>query len=164
MEHQATRSVSIAPDKFKANFEAIAPLILEEWSTVPPDSLMATGGELEQVVDCIAAATDRTRALIRQQLRELYQLVVVEPAQPRRSPLSERLSHLADSPLTESDVKKTLAALEERTEEILEQFKKDMLPEFNEKVRNNVGSSLLTALGIGFVLGLLFGGGGRRGR
>jgi len=159
---QNTVISTLSPDAFKANFEAIAPLILEEWPSIPPDSLMATGGELDPVVDCIATATDRTRALVRQQLRELYHLAIVEPGQARRSPLSERLSQLVDSPLVESDLKKVLALLEERTEEILAQFKKDVLPELNEKVRNNVGSSLLTALGIGFVLGLLFGGG--RGR
>lgn len=159
---QNTVFSTLSPGTFKANFEAIAPLILEEWPSIPPDSLMATAGELDPVVDCIAIATDRTRALIRQQLRELYHLAVVEPVQARRSPLSERLSQLVDSPLAESDLKKTITLLEERTEEILEQFKKDVLPELNEKVRNNVGGSLLTALGIGFVLGLLFG--GSRGR
>jgi len=159
---QNTVLSSLSPDTFKASFEAIAPLILEEWPTVPPDNLMATEGELDPVVDCIATATDRTRALVRQQLRELYHLAVVEPVKPGRSPLSERLFPLTDSPLTESDLKKTIALLEERTEELLAQFKKDVLPELNEKVRNNVGSSLLTALGIGFVLGLLFG--GSRGR
>lgn len=160
--NQATAFPSIDPDRFKANFEAIAPLILEEWPTISPDSLMATEGELDPVVDCIATATDRTRALIRQQLRELYHLAVVEPVRPRRSPLSERLSQRLYSPLSESELKKTLDALEERTEELLKQFKKDVLPELNEKVRNNVGGSLLTALGIGFVLGLLMG--GSRGR
>lgn len=86
----------------------------------------------------------------------------METPQPRRSRLSERLSKLADSPLTESDLKQTLDLLEERTEELLQQFQKDVLPELNEKVRKNVGGSLLTALGMGFVLGLLMG--GRRGR
>jgi len=159
---QNTVTSTLSPDTFKANFEAIAPLILEEWSSISPDSLMATEGEFDPVVDHIASVTDRTRLLVRQQLRELYLLAVVEPAPVRRSPLSERLSQLADSPLSESDLKMTLAALEARTEEVLEQFKKDVLPELNEKVRSNVGGSLLTALGIGFVLGLLFG--GSRGR
>jgi hypothetical protein len=153
---------TVDPDRFKANFAAIAPLILEEWPTIAQENLMATAGEPEQVVDCIAMATDHTRALIRQQLRELYCLAVMETPQPRRSRLSERLSKLADSPLTESDLKQTLDLLEERTEELLQQFQKDVLPELNEKVRKNVGGSLLTALGMGFVLGLLMG--GRRGR
>lgn len=159
---QTSEFPAIALDTFKANFEAIAPLILEEWPTISSQNLMATDGELDRVVDCIAAATERTRVLIRHQLRELYHLAVVEPAQPRRSHLSERLSQLADRSLSESDLKQTLDLLEERTEDLLRQFKKDVLPELNEKVRNHVGGSLLTALGIGFVLGLLMG--GSRGR
>ncbi len=160
--NQAAASLPMSPDNFKTNFQAIAPLILAEWPSVASESLMATEGELDRVVDCVATATERTRTLIRHQLRELYHLAVVEPSQSRRSPLSERLLKLADSPLSEADVHKTLTALEERTEEILEQFKQEVLPELNERVRNNVGSSLLTTLGIGFVLGLLFG--GSRGR
>jgi hypothetical protein len=158
----STLSPDTFPDTFKANFEAIAPLILEEWPSMSPESLMATEGELDQVVDHVSSVTDRTRLLVRQQLRELYQLSVIAPAPPPRSRISERLTKLANGTLTDSDLNTTLTLLEERTEELLGQFKKELLPELNEKVRNNVGGSLLTALGVGFILGLLLG--GNRGR
>lgn len=149
---------TLCPDRFKANFKAIVPLILEEWSDLSPDNLASTDGELERVVDCIATLTDRTRALIRRQLRELYQLALLESAPPKTTRLSERLTQLTNSKLTETELKQTIDLLEERTEELLAQFKKEVLPELNDKVRNNVGGSLLTALGIGFILGFLLGG------
>lgn len=159
---QDTASLPVAPDTFKANFGAIAPLILEEWPSISHDNLMATEGEFDRVVDHVASVTDRTRLLVRQQLRELYQLAILPPAQPRRSRLSERLTQLANGALSDSELNQTLTLLEERTEELLGQVKKEILPELNEKVRNNVGGSLLTALGVGFILGLLLG--GSRGR
>jgi len=162
MTDQHPIRATVDPDCFQANFAAIAPLILTEWPAVSKDSLMATAGELEPVVDCVAAATDHTRLLIRHQLRELCDLATLKSTQSQRSRFSERLSQRLDTPLTESDVKHTLDLLEARTEELLQQFKQDVLPDLNEKVRKNVGGSLLTVLGIGFVLGLLMG--GRRGR
>ncbi len=152
----------IAPEMFKAKFEAIAPLILEEWPTVSADKLTETAGNLDQVVDCIANATNRTRLLIQHQLGELVQLATLPTQRPRSTRLSERLTQLANGTLSESDLNHTITLLEERTEELLGQFKQEVLPELNEKVRNNMGGSLLTALGIGFILGLLLGGG--RGR
>lgn len=159
---QNANSLSLTPDNFKANFAAIAPLILAEWSIVSPDSLHATTGELEQVVDCIATATDRTRILVRRQLSELYQIGVLEARQPKALHRSELFTQLINGSLSESDLKETINRLEQRTEALLTQFKQEVLPELNEKVRNHVGGSLLTALGIGFILGLLLG--GSRGR
>jgi hypothetical protein len=155
-------SIMPSPAQFKEHFEGIAPLILEEWPEVAPESLRATEGELNQVIEYVATSTDHTRALIRFQLRELYQIVASEQSQSELSRLSQRLSQLANDHLSESNLKDTVTRLEEQTEELLAQFKKDVLPELNKKVRNNVGGSLLTVLGIGFILGWLFGGG--RGR
>lgn len=159
---QNSSLLPLTSDQFQANFEAIAPLILEEWPSLSSDRLRATAGDLDRTVDCIAEVTDRTRVMVRRQLRELYQIAVLEPPPSPPLRLAERLTGLANGTLSESDLKQTVHLLEERTEELLKQFKREVLPELDEKVRNNVGGSLLTALGIGFILGVLFG--GSRGR
>ncbi len=153
---------SLNPEQFREHFAAMLPLILDEWADLTPDHLEATQGELDQVVDYIASTTERTRTLIRRQLRELYQIAVAEaePPAPQGSP--KPLRQLVTETLAESDLQDTIAHLEQRTEKLLAQFKQDVLPELNEKVQKNVGGSLLTALGIGFILGVLVGGG--RGR
>lgn len=172
----------LSPDEFKAHFAAIVPLILEEWPDVPPTILHSSDGEFDRVVTCIALSTEHTRTLIRRQLRELYLLAVTqashrrpqangrplppqtatpEPSRPS-SHLMERLTQLASHPPAEANLKETIALLEERTEELLAQFKQDVLPDLKEKAKQNIGGSLLTALGIGFILGLIVGGG--RGR
>lgn len=167
----ATELPSLAPELFRQQFVAIAPLILSEWSGLDAEQLSQTNGDLEQVVDLVATHTERTRTLIRRQLRELYQLAVIDAAEPptANAPAADpltgavpRLSKLVTETLADADVKATIARLEERTEKLLDQFKQEVMPELNDKVQKNVGGSLLTALGIGFVLGLLLGGG--RGR
>ncbi len=159
---QNANSLPFKPEEFKANFVVLAPLILAEWTTISPEILSATAGDLEQVVDCIATATGHTHLLIHRQLFELYQIAVLEPTQPKSFRLSKRLTQLANGSLSEVELKDTIDLLEQRTEELLTQFKQEVLPDLKEKVRHNVGGSLLTALGIGFILGLLLG--GNRGR
>lgn len=173
----------LSRDEFKAHFAAIVPLILEEWPDVPPTILHNSEGEFDRVVTCIALSTEHTRSLIRRQLRELYLLAVAQPShrqpqldrgplqpqssgsdlpQRQSSRLMERLTQLTSHPPTDADLKETIALLEERTEELLAQFKQEVLPDLKEKAKQNIGGSLITALGIGFIVGLIVGGG--RGR
>ncbi|WP_017298399.1 hypothetical protein [Nodosilinea nodulosa] len=57
-----------------------------------------------------------------------------------------------------SSVDQLLNELESRAEHLIAELKADMLPELEKKARGNLGTSLLIALGLGFVLGLLVGG------
>jgi uncharacterized membrane protein YheB (UPF0754 family) len=57
-----------------------------------------------------------------------------------------------------SSVDQLLNELETRTEHLIAELKAEMLPELEKKARSNLGTSLLVALGLGFVLGLLVGG------
>lgn len=152
----------IAPEHFKASFGVITPLILEEWPQLTADRLAATAGDLNQVVDYIAAETDRTRILIRRQLQELYQIALANQPPAASSRLATRLTELTTEALTDSHFKATIAELEARTEKLLHQFKQETLPDLTEQVKKNPVGSLLAAVGVGFVLGLVFGGG--RGR
>ncbi|PSR17000.1 hypothetical protein C8255_14865 [filamentous cyanobacterium CCP3] len=55
-------------------------------------------------------------------------------------------------------VDQLLNDLESRTERLIAELKAEMLPELEKKARSNLGTSLLIALGLGFILGLRLGG------
>ena len=152
---------SFSAESFQENFSLLTPLILEEWPQLKQDDLVATNGELEPVIEQIATQTERTHTLIRHHLRELYDI-----AMTAKSSLLERKEQFQDSSSSSgqqlSDIDQVLQLVEKRTDELVTEFKKEVFPELSEKARSNIGTSLLTALGLGFILGLLFGGG--RGR
>jgi hypothetical protein len=166
---QTIPDLSQFTNQFREQFAAIAPLILEEWSTLDAAALQATGGDLEQVIDKIAESTDHTRILVRRQLQELYQIATSKPLASPRSAESlikglhtQVLHQFVQDHIPDAQLKKTIDQLEAQTEKLLQQFKREMLPELGEKVQKNPVGSLFTAVGVGFVLGLLLG--GRRGR
>jgi ElaB/YqjD/DUF883 family membrane-anchored ribosome-binding protein len=162
-----TDNSSLSPEHFQACFSSVSPLILEEWQQLAGDRLTATAGDLEQVVDYIATETDRTRTLIRRQLQELYQLALANQPSLTTPQVATRLTQMSSEAMAqanwnESTLKQTIAELEERTEKLLHQIKQETLPDLTAQVKKNPVGSLLAAVGVGFVLGLLFGGG--RGR
>jgi hypothetical protein len=148
---------TISQTEFAERFGAIAPLILEEWPQLAAEDLAATEGNLELAIDYIAARTEHTRTLIRHYLTELSQLQRWRETRPNAH--TSDPSKLEDYILPTLD--RTLKTLEGRTEKLITRFETEMLPEVNRKAKDHVGTSLLTALGIGFILGLLFGGSGR---
>ncbi len=76
--------------------------------------------------------------------------------------LSDHVTQLLNEQLGDPNLQEAIAHLETQTEKILQQMKQEMLPEFQEQVQKHPLKSVLTAVGIGFVLGLVVG--GRRGR
>lgn len=152
----------IVPERFQESFEAISPLILGEWKQISAEQLAATEGDLLQVVECIAKATEHTQALVQRQLYELYRIAIHEQSPSESSPIPQTVSRLIQDNISDDTVKQAIAQLEAKTEDLLKQFKKEILPEVNQKMQKNPLSTVLTAVGIGFVLGLLLG--GQRGR
>jgi ElaB/YqjD/DUF883 family membrane-anchored ribosome-binding protein len=152
----------IVPERFQECFAGISPLILGEWKQVSAEQLAATNGDLSQVVECIATTTEHTQALVLRQLCELYQIAIHEQSSSESPPIPQAVSRLIQDQISDDTVKQAIAQLEAKTEELLKQFKKEILPEVNQKMQKNPLGTLLTAVGIGFVLGLLLG--GRRGR
>ena len=144
---------------FHAAWENLQPAILEEWSQVDAAALNDTDGELDKVVALIAERAVRTKALVRRQLTELY-YVVSEP------PVAPRSSHTASTDRSpKSAVPETVDAmlqeLERRAAQVMRELRGGMLQDARGKVRENVFFSLLVALGLGFIVGVLFNGPGR---
>ena len=144
IENQANK---LSPEQFQANFASLTPLILKEWSQISSDKLKSTNGELELVIELIVTQTDHTRTLIRSQLAELLYLVQKNSVNIKNSP--------------SVDWEQNLNTLEQRIEKLVSQLKQEILPEIGTKARENMGTSLLTAIGLGFILGLIFGGSSR---
>jgi hypothetical protein len=138
---------------FKHHFDAMVPLILSEWPQLIEANLLATEGELDLAVAYISGETERTQTLTRHHLAELATLV-------KSADNDDAAGLSASNPeATEpSTMDQLLSDLETRTEHLIDEFKAEMLPELEKKARSNLGTSLLIALGLGFILGLLLGG------
>jgi ElaB/YqjD/DUF883 family membrane-anchored ribosome-binding protein len=152
----------LSPKKFRKKFDRLTPFILQEWQQLESDALAATEGNLDSVVNYITSQTKHSRTLIQQHLTELYQLVKSEKNKKVET-IQTDLVELQDQVIP--SVEKTLDALEKRAETVLAQLEeKLLLPEVKERVREKPGMSLLTALGIGFLIGLIVGGSNRGSR
>ncbi|OAB59830.1 hypothetical protein AY600_18575 [Phormidium willei BDU 130791] len=167
----------LSPEQFKTRFEQLVPLIAQEWTHLDREELMATDGDLDLAVDVIATATDHTKTLIQAQLAELHSLSLTwERREHQETALqptpSQSPSHSSNySPNPDKDnpdeehppspsIDDVLDLLERRTEQLVERVKADVLPEVKSQAKRNLGASILTALGIGFLLGLFVGGSG----
>ncbi|MGP1386044.1 MAG: hypothetical protein ACTS2F_20970 [Thainema sp.] len=159
----------LSDDSFKDNLNELIPLIEAEWPSMDTEVIKAAEGDFDAVVDYIADQTEHTRTLVRRQLAELNSLAIrdraAKEAQVKPAPSgssTHSTSNDANGSGLSSEIDQILQVLERHTEDLVGQFKKDVLPEVSDRARSNIGTSLLTALGIGFLLGIIIGGG--RGR
>lgn len=134
---------------------ALKPLLLEEWPQLDAGAIDATGGDRAALIALIAEKTEHTRALVGRQLDELVSLT------GGKSRTDAVISKLEAS----------LRRLEGRANEVVDRVKGDLVPtatarveEAQAKVQENIWVSLAAALGIGLLLGLLFGSSVARGR
>ncbi|NJL49620.1 MAG: hypothetical protein HC929_22040 [Leptolyngbyaceae cyanobacterium SM2_5_2] len=140
---------------FQQTFPQLVPLILEEWPQLTKDGLLATEGNLEQVIQYISCQTEHTQTLVRRHINELATLLKPTPSEEGPWPTAKGSD---EGELVSSKIDELLADLETRTEHLMQEFKAEVLPELERKARSNLGTSLLIALGLGFILGLTFGG------
>lgn len=129
-----------------------------------------TGGDIERVVAVVARATEHTRALVRRQLAELSGLTgaadaAADPLTARVEAALRRLEErTAGLRGQANDVVERASALAGRASEVADHVKQDLVPEAEAKVKENPLVSLLVALGLGMILGLIIGGSFGRGR
>jgi hypothetical protein len=141
----ATDPTTAAGDADEA-FHKLSSLIREEWPAVDADSLAATGGDEERVIELVATRTEHTRALVRRQLDEL-----------------RRLSASRSDAWFGGDADALLRRLGDRAARLARDLQGQAVREATRHVEKNPLTSLFAALGLGLLLGLLLGG-GRRGR
>jgi ElaB/YqjD/DUF883 family membrane-anchored ribosome-binding protein len=134
-------ATEVSAEDFRAAFERVRPLVEKEWPAIDGAALEATAGELDKVVDLVARETEKARDDVKQQLFALH-------AKATKRKL-DRLEAIVDK-------------LEKRTREIADKVKRDYAPKAEAKIKENLWTSLLIALGLGMLIGLLLRLGGRR--
>jgi ElaB/YqjD/DUF883 family membrane-anchored ribosome-binding protein len=134
----------LSQEKFKSSFGALQQAILGEWPVIDKDALLETAGNLEKVIDLVAETTDHTRTLVRKQIAELSEM---------------------DTPkfLSRDKAAEMLDRLNKRTSELVKELREKHVETAKTTMRENIFVTLFAALGIGLILGLIFGG-FRRGR
>ncbi len=124
---------------FSERFESLLPQIQERWPEVAKQTLEATKGSLDDVVQVIADHSGTSPLRIKTQLEAL-----VESA-------SDRTRDFAES----------LEPLEKQLEELLDELNSSIRPKLEKPIRKRPLLSLGMATGIGIILGLLIAGGKR---
>jgi hypothetical protein len=139
---QPTASVdarSATPALFRERFEALLPTIQREWPDVARQTLEATRGSFDKVVEVIADQTGRTSEGVKAQLLELVHVT------------SDQAHHLADS----------LKPLEDQLEHLLDELNTSLRPRIEKPVRERPLMALGIAAGVGLLTGLLLASGRR---
>lgn len=127
---------------------------MSEWPSVDGAALHATAGDFEKVVELVARVTEHTHALIKRQLAELTDL-------ERKDKGASASSSSPGSPGQRAvDM---VDRINRRTTELLKELRDKHLETAREKARENIFVTILAALGIGLLIGFIFGG-FRRGR
>lgn len=121
---------------FRERFEALLPRIQREWPEVARQTLEATRGSFDHVVEVISRQTGLTSSGVRQQLQELLQTT------------GEQAHNVAD----------TLRPLEDQLEQLLDDLNRTLRPKIEKPVREKPLLALGVAAGVGLLLGLLLSG------
>ena len=139
LEEPIDPEVSPVPGVFRERFESLLPRIQKQWPDVARQTLEASRGSFETVVDLISGQSGSTSAAVREQLTELLQLT------------TEQASQMAES----------LRPLEEQLEGLLDELNATLRPRIEKPVREKPLLALGIAAGIGVVVGLLLSSGRR---
>jgi ElaB/YqjD/DUF883 family membrane-anchored ribosome-binding protein len=156
---------------FRDRWSDLRPLIVSEWPAVDEADLDDTSGEFEAVVTLVARATEHTRTLIRKQLGELMDLssgraglearlgAFLTRLESEREQVTEQVHRARDRATALVDEAQTrgLALADEVRDEVTRR-----VPDAEARIKDNLWTSLLAALGIGVLLGMIVGRG--RGR
>lgn len=165
------RTFTFQEEDFRESWAEIEPLVQQEWPQLDATALASTNGDPEAVVGLLAEGTDHTRTLLRRQLAEIADAAGVGGGLEAR--LSRFLRRLESESAT---VAEQAREARERAEDVLdgartrggqlaEELRREAterVPDVEDRIKTNLWTSLLAALGIGVILGMLVGGG--RGR
>lgn len=166
-----TSGFGFTEDAFRERWPEIEALVRDEWPDVDSTALARTEGDPEAVVGVLASATDHTRTLLRKQLGELADVAGVGGGLEVR--LSRFLRRLeaesqavgAQASQAREQAEEVLGDVRRRGQELADEVRREAterVPDVEERIKSNVWTSLLAALGLGVLLGMLVGGG--RGR
>lgn len=149
-------ALPFSPEGFTAAFPQIRPLVLDQWPEVDADALDGTEGDPDAVVVLVADATQHTKALVRKQLGELAEVAGVDASgiEARLVRLLHYLEGKAEP--VAGEAKRLADTVRERGEDVGKQVA-GKVHEAEDTMKDNLWMSLLAALGLGLVAGLLVG-------
>jgi len=130
---------TVSPEGFRDRFETLIPSIQREWPAVARQTLEATRGSFDEVVEVIANQSGRTATVVKDQLLELLEVA------------GGQTSRLAEN----------LAPLEAQLENLLDELNASLRPRIEKPVRERPLMAIGIAAGVGVVLGLLLASGRR---
>jgi len=130
---------SAVPGVFRERFDSLLPRIQKQWPEVARQTLEASRGSFETVVELISRQSGATSAVVRQQLTELLQVT------------TEQASQMAEN----------LRPLEEQLEGLLDELNASLRPRIEKPVRDKPLLALGVAAGFGLLVGLLLSSGRR---
>ena len=142
-EESRSPSEAATTDPLREHFQALLPLLQQEWPEIARERWEATRGSLEELVQLIATQTSHTRTIIRSQLLELL----------------NHLGRIGEEPRTWEEA---LHPLEEQLDTLVDELRRDLAPRLKRKIQQRPLLSLSVAVLAGFVTGLLLGGSRRQ--
>ena len=125
---------------FNEQFDNLLPKIQERWPDLAKQTLEATKGSLDDLINVISVHSGKNSFGVQEQLEEIFHSA------------TETTKGLAES----------LEPLEKQLEDLLDELNTTLRPRIEKPVKKRPLLAIGIAAGIGVLFGILLGGGGRR--
>ena len=125
---------------FNEQFDNLLPKIQERWPDLAKQTLEATKGSLDDLINVISNHSGKNSFGVQEQLEEIF--------------------HSATD--TTRGLAESLAPLEKQLEDLLDELNSTLRPRIEKPVRKRPLLAVGIAAGMGVLFGILLGGGGRR--
>ena len=124
---------------FNEQFDSLLPKIQERWPDLAKQTLEATKGSLDDLINVISVHSGKNSFGVQEQLEEIF--------------------HSATD--TTRGIAESLEPLEKQLEELLDELNSTLRPRIEKPVRKRPLLAISIAAGIGVLFGILLGGGRR---
>ena len=124
---------------FNEQFDSLLPKIQERWPDLAKQTLEATKGSLDDLINVISVHSGKNSFGVQEQLEEIF--------------------HSATD--TTRGIAESLEPLEKQLEELLDELNNTLRPRIEKPVRKRPLLAISIAAGIGVLFGILLGGGRR---
>lgn len=143
-------------EEFREGFPEIRRLVLEEWPNLDAEALDATEGRVDAVLELVVSATQHSRVLVRKHLAEIAEVAGVQ-ANGIEERLVRLLHYLEDKAEPVGREAQRLASdVRDRGEQVGRQVA-TKVHDAEDTMKDNLWVSLMAALGLGLVAGLIVG-------
>ena len=139
VDNPSTEKNTLSNQWFTQQFDELLPKIQEEWPDIAKQTIEATRGSLDDLVQIISAHSGKTSDGVVEQLEDILNTA------------SDRTKEIAES----------LEPLEKQLEDLLDELNSTLRPRIEKPVRQRPLVALGIATGLGILLGILMVGGRR---